>query len=51
MSQNLSRRGFLKDSVVASTGASLALSFEEQALMAKAAGHLAAYDMAIVRSC
>lgn len=49
MSPNLSRRGFLRDSVLASASASLALSFEEQALMARAAGHLATYDMDIVR--
>lgn len=34
MPKNLNRRGFLKKSLLASTGAAIALSFEEQALLA-----------------
>ena len=36
MSKNLNRRSFLKKSIIASTGASLGLSLEEKALLAKA---------------
>lgn len=36
MADKVSRRGFLKKSVLASTGAALALSFEERALLARA---------------
>ena len=38
MSENVNRRSFLKKSIVASTGASLGLSFEKKASLAKAAG-------------
>jgi len=36
MSENLNRRKFLKKSIIASTGAALALSLEEKALLARA---------------
>jgi hypothetical protein len=35
MSETLDRRGFLKKSIVASTGAALGLSLEEKALLAQ----------------
>jgi hypothetical protein len=41
MSENVSRRGFLKKCAMASTGAALAMSFEEKALLAQAAGRAA----------